>query len=162
MDKRKRNLAVGFTAAVAGSLLIMGSILLQTQLYPQVSNFLSSINLGKISGEWDSGAVLMYAGDIQPDSWTVRCRKAGWFKKHAALTFMGEQSLLVEAACSEGGDLRLYVYQQDGEEQSWDISALDGPLTIPLTEFTPGRLKLRLETDGAEDIEAVFSLQPNL
>ena len=48
MDKRKRNLAVGFTAAVAGSLLIMGSILLQTQLYPQVSHFLSSINLGKI------------------------------------------------------------------------------------------------------------------
>ena len=42
MDKRKRNLAVGFTAAVAGSLLIMGSILLQTQLYPQVSHFLSS------------------------------------------------------------------------------------------------------------------------
>ena len=64
MDKRKRNLAVGFTAAVAGSLLIMGSILLQTQLYPQVSHFLSSINLGKISGEWDSGAVLMSAGQL--------------------------------------------------------------------------------------------------
>lgn len=164
METRKRNLVIGFTAAIAGPILLAGSIFVQIKLYPKVSRFLSTASLAQISGsfggEWDSGAMLMYAGNIQSDSWTVSCRKASWFKQHAALTFAEGQSLLVKASCGEGDDLRLYLYQQDGEEQCWDISALDEPLTIPLDGFTPGELKLRLETDGAENIEAAFTLQP--
>ena len=164
MDQRKRNLAIGFTAAIAGPILLAGSIFAQIKLYPKVSRLLSAVSLAQISGsfssEWDSGAVLMYTSSLKPDSWTVSCRKASGLKRHAALTFSEGQSLQAEVSCEACEDLRLYLYQQDGEEQCWDISALDEPLTIPLDGFTPGKLKLRLETDGAENIKAAFTLQP--
>lgn len=84
------------------------------------------------------------------------------FQQDIPLSSGREQALRVDAACGavpEGGSLTLSLRQ--GEQSvTLDITDLSQPLLYPLDQFESGVLSLALQSNGAENVSVLVSLQP--
>lgn len=151
METRKRNLLAGVAVAAVGTLALAGSLGFQYSIGSKLAELLPALDA-------HSGAVVMSYETSTRTSWTWNFKRASngcWRQK--TLTISEGQMLLAEASCEEG-ELVLSLKQGDKEE-TLALEGLDGPLVIPLADFEPGKLQLRLTAHGAKDVEFHVSLE---
>lgn len=158
MNTARRNLLVGWTAAVLGSLILAVSICFQLQTAPYLAGLLDTASR-------DSGVVLMSYTSHTSDSWTLRFKRAIGLERHMTLDMAAGQLLRVEGSCQEGKVLLRLEQRAADEDASLeqpalevDLSGLQAPLDIPLEGFKTGKLQLILLADDAREVQLDLSL----
>lgn len=118
----------------------------------------NGINTDPASPErvWNTGVVTMSYNNYFNNVWDFSFKSASdGYVEEQTLTIddPGSQSLHADISCGEtpdGSSLVLYLVQGD-TVWSADVTALNGPLEVPLEQFGSGKVHVRLQINGVKD-----------
>lgn len=125
----------------------------------------NGINTDVTSGGtvWNKG-VIMDHGSYRKGVWKLHINSAseGFVKqKNMTISDADTQMLYADISCGtvpDGATLVLWLVQEDTVE-SVDVTNLSEPLTYPLDAFENGKVHVRLQINGVEDVDAEISMQ---
>ena len=108
-----------------------------------------TIGFAREHGTMSSGTFTMQRSTLRDSEWTYTARTAnGWTRRSPSLTAEELAAFHVISNSGEGVRLRL---EQDDRLEVIDLSRrFDGP--VDLRGFEPGRVRIRLEFDRANDV----------
>ncbi|HIZ54679.1 MAG TPA: zinc ribbon domain-containing protein [Firmicutes bacterium] len=124
-----------------------------------ISGMIVTFALDRESFALDSGYVYGSVQSAWGDTWSISFLGASdGYRQDQTMRMEEGEALYIEVS-SESGELLLYISQDDTEE-CLDLTGMDGGMVYILDRFSPGKIKLCLESNGARNVKAHFEIVP--